>query len=70
MIADPGSHWALMSSIIAELSNNLSECGQQWQETTNHRTLLPEPAINMGVSGVESNGEETELTFAMYPQES
>ena len=41
----------MMSSIIPELGDNLSEYRQQSQEITNHRTLLPEPATNMGVSG-------------------
>jgi hypothetical protein len=28
MIADPASGWALMSSIIPELGDNLSKCGE------------------------------------------
>jgi hypothetical protein len=57
-----------MSSTIPELGDNLSGCRQQYQTITYHKTLLPEPATKMGISGVCS-GEEKEGTFSVDPQE-
>ena len=58
-----------MSSIIPELGDNLSRYREQKQEITNHKTLLPEPATKMRISGVRSGGQEKRDTFAIDPQE-
>jgi hypothetical protein len=47
-----------MSSIIPELGKSLSKWRRQKKEITNHRTLLPEPAAKMGVSGLEEAERE------------
>ena len=50
-----------MSLITPELGDDLSGCGQRYEEITYHTTLLPEPARKMRVSMLGVVGRKREV---------
>ncbi len=53
--------------MIPELGDNLSCCWKHQQKITYYRTLLPDPAMNTGVSGMWNSRDEKETNVCHGP---
>ena len=62
MVAFPSLHMASISWITVELRGDVSHLRQNNQEPTNHRTLLPDPAIiRFCIRGVNRKEDGTDV---------